>query len=68
MFCSAQLFKRIVDFTRPTRRAKTRLSACKAAGRSATCRIMSFMSADGRESVSAQCLTASRMLGCTVRL
>ncbi|WHZ28722.1 MAG: hypothetical protein OJF51_003520 [Nitrospira sp.] len=46
------------------RRAKTRLSASKAAARSATRRIMSVTSADGRprlrreasESVSAQCL------------
>jgi hypothetical protein len=45
-----------VVLTRPPQRAETRLSPGKAAARSATRRIMSVMSADGRESVSAPCL------------
>ena len=50
------MIKKAFVLTRPPLHAKTRISPNKAAARSATRRIMSVTSADGRESVSAHCL------------
>ena len=57
------MFKNGLHLTRPTRRAEARLSKGKAVGRSATRRIVSVTSVEGRESVGAQCLRGEAYLG-----